>query len=78
MRRGRCRRLLRGLLQRKLTRVGQVLGMEVVKKLVTQVAQDPRLLVPVREAIVALEPSLLRLAPRIAARLHRKRMEPFA
>lgn len=29
---------------------------------VSQVAQDPRLLVPVREAIVALEPSLLRLA----------------
>ena len=39
-----------------------MLGLEVVRKLVSQVAQDPRLLVPVREAIVALEPSLLRLA----------------
>ena len=43
-------------------RLGQVLGLEVVRKLVNQVAQDPRLLVPVRESIVALEPSLLRLA----------------
>ncbi|UUZ77885.1 DUF1631 domain-containing protein [Polaromonas sp. P1(28)-13] len=42
--------------------MGQVLGLEVVHKLVDQVAQDSRLLAPVREAIVALEPSLLRLA----------------
>jgi hypothetical protein len=35
-----------------------------VRKLVGQVAQDPRLLPPLREAIVALEPSLLRLAMR--------------
>ena len=36
--------------------------MDVVRDLVNLVAQDPRLLAPVREAIVALEPSLLRLA----------------
>ncbi len=60
--RARERALVRTELQKGATRVGQVLGMEVVQKLVNQVAQDPRLLVPVREAIVALEPSLLRLA----------------
>lgn len=60
--RARERALVRTQLQKDATRVGQVLGMEVVRKLVNQVAQDPRLLVPVREAIVALEPSLLRLA----------------
>lgn len=60
--RARERALVRTQLKKDATRVGQVLGMEVVRKLVNQVAQDPRLLVPVREAIVALEPSLLRLA----------------
>jgi hypothetical protein len=60
--RARERALVRTQLRKDATRVGQVLGMEVVKKLVNQVAQDPRLLAPVREAIVALEPSLLRLA----------------
>jgi hypothetical protein len=45
-------------LKKEATHVGQVLGLEVVRKLVNEVAQDPRLLVPVREAIVALEPSL--------------------
>ncbi|WP_397412188.1 DUF1631 family protein [Polaromonas sp.] len=60
--RARERAMVRTQLHKDATRVGQVLGMEVVKKLVTQVAQDPRLLAPVREAIVALEPSLLRLA----------------
>jgi len=60
--RARERALLRTQLKKDATRVDQVLGMEVVRKLVNQVAQDPRLLVPVREAIVALEPSLLRLA----------------
>ncbi|MEO8023366.1 DUF1631 family protein [Polaromonas sp.] len=60
--RARERALVRTQLKKDATRVGQVLGMEVVKKLVNQVAQDPRLLMPVREAIVALEPSLLRLA----------------
>jgi hypothetical protein len=38
------------------------MGLEVVRKLVDQVAQDPRLLAPVREAMVALEPALARLA----------------
>ena len=49
-------------LKKEATQVGQVMGLEVVRQLVNQVAQDPRLLAPVREAIVALEPSLLRLA----------------
>lgn len=60
--RAKERALVRTELKQKAQRVGQVLGLEVVRKLVGQVAQDPRLLVPVREAIVALEPSLLRLA----------------
>ncbi len=60
--RSRERAILRTQLKKDATRVGQVLGLEVVRKLVNQVAQDPRLLVPVRESIVALEPSLLRLA----------------
>ncbi|MEO7952556.1 MAG: DUF1631 family protein, partial [Polaromonas sp.] len=53
---------VRTQLKKKATRVGQVLGLEVVRKLVNQVAQDARLLLPVRQAIIALEPSLLRLA----------------
>lgn len=57
-----ARARVRSQLKRKATRVGQVLGLEVVRKLVNQVAQDVRLLVPVRQAIIALEPSLLRLA----------------
>jgi hypothetical protein len=56
------RSIVRTELKKDATQVGQVLGLEVVRKVVNQVAQDPRLLVPVREAIVALEPSLLRLA----------------
>jgi hypothetical protein len=60
--RARDRALVRTELKKDATEVGQVLGLEVVRKVVNQVAQDPRLLVPVREAIVALEPSLLRLA----------------
>ena len=58
----RERSLERTRLKRQAERVGQVLGLEVVRKLVSQVAQDPQLLAPVRESIVALEPSLLRLA----------------
>jgi hypothetical protein len=58
----RERSLVRSRLKKEARQVGQVLGLEVVRKLVDQVAQDPRLLAPVREAIVALEPSLLRLA----------------
>ena len=60
--RSRERSMVRAQLKKEARRVGQVLGLEVVRKLVNQVAQDPRLLVPVRESIVALEPSLLRLA----------------
>ena len=60
--RPKARAMVRTQLKKEAQRVGQVLGLEVVRKLVNQVAQDPRLLVPVREAIVALEPSLLRLA----------------
>lgn len=58
----RQRAMVRTRLKKQAQRVGQVLGLEVVKKLVDQVAQDPRLLAPVRESIVALEPSLLRMA----------------
>lgn len=60
--RSRERAMVRTQLKKEATRVGQVLGLEVVRQLVNQVAQDSRLLAPVREAIVALEPSLLRLA----------------
>ncbi|UUZ62031.1 DUF1631 domain-containing protein [Polaromonas sp. P1-6] len=60
--RPRERDILRTQLKKEARQVGQVLGLEVVHKLVDQVAQDSRLLAPVREAIVALEPSLLRLA----------------
>ncbi|MFC5520059.1 DUF1631 family protein [Polaromonas jejuensis] len=60
--RPRERDILHTQLKKAARQVGQVLGLEVVRKLVDQVAQDSRLLVPVREAIVALEPSLLRLA----------------
>jgi hypothetical protein len=58
----RERSLHRSRLKKEAREVGQVLGLEVVRKLVDQVASDPRLLAPVREAIVALEPALLRLA----------------
>ena len=57
-----ARTLVRTQLKKEATKVSQVLGLDVVRELVSQVAQDPRLLGPVREAIVALEPSLLRLA----------------
>ena len=58
----RARSLVRTQLKKQATNVSQALGLDVVRQLVGQVAQDPRLLAPVREAIVALEPSLLRLA----------------
>ena len=58
----RRRALVRAHLKQQARDVAQVMGLEVVRKLVNQVAQDPRLLTPVRESIVALEPSLLRLA----------------
>lgn len=58
----RERSLVRTQLKKQARQVGQVLGLEVVRKLVDQVGRDPRLLAPVRESIVALEPALLRLA----------------
>jgi len=42
--------------------VAQAVGLDVVRKLVNQVARDPLLLAPVREAVVALEPALLQQA----------------
>jgi hypothetical protein len=58
----RQRKLVHGRLKTQAREVGQVFGLEVVRRLVNRVADDPRLLGPVREAIVGLEPSLLRLA----------------
>lgn len=54
-------RVLLGLKQ-QAQQVSQVVGLDLVRKLVGQVARDPLLLAPVREAVVALEPALLRLA----------------
>jgi hypothetical protein len=48
-------------LKLKAQRVSQAVGLDLVRKLVNQVARDPLLLAPVREAVVALEPALLRL-----------------
>jgi hypothetical protein len=76
--------MVRSRLRKDATRVAQVLGLELVRKVVDQVARDPRLLAPVREAIVALEPSLLRLAmvdPRFFSEEHhpgRRLMERVA
>lgn len=58
----RERSLVRGRLKAQARELGQVFGLEVVHRLLNKVAEDPRLLAPVREAIVALEPSLSRLA----------------
>ncbi len=58
----RERALVHGRLKTQAREVAQVYGLEVVRRLVNRVADDPRLLAPVREAIVGLEPSLLRLA----------------
>lgn len=49
-------------LKQQAKRVSQVVGLDLVRKLVNQVARDPLLLGPVREAVVVLEPALLRLA----------------
>lgn len=49
-------------LKHQAEQVAQAVGLDVVRKLVHQVARDPLLLAPVREAVVALEPALLRLA----------------
>lgn len=58
----RERALVRSRLKVQASELGQVFGLEVVRRLINKVAEDPRLLAPVREAIVALEPSLSRLA----------------
>ncbi len=49
-------------LKQKATKVAQAIGLDMVRKLVNQVARDNLLLAPVREAVVAMEPALLRLA----------------
>lgn len=49
-------------LKQRAQQVSQAVGLDLVRKLVGQVARDPLLLAPVREAVVALEPALLRLA----------------
>lgn len=49
-------------LKHQADKVAQAVGLDVVRKLVSQVSGDPLLLAPVREAVVALEPALLRLA----------------
>ena len=49
-------------LKAEAQQVSQVMGLEVVRQLVHQVAQDDRLLAPVRESIVALGPALMRLS----------------
>src|SRR5690606_2254071 len=54
-------RVLLGLKERAQN-ASQAIGLDLVRKLVNQVARDPLLLAPVREAVVALEPALLRLA----------------
>ncbi|HMN20763.1 MAG TPA: DUF1631 family protein [Ottowia sp.] len=49
-------------LKARAQRISQVLGLDAVRLLLEQVAGDGRVLAPVREAFVALEPALLRLA----------------
>ena len=49
-------------LKSRASRISQALGLDAVRTLVGQVAGDERVLAPVREAFVALEPALLRLA----------------
>lgn len=43
-------------------KISQALGLDAVRTLVGQVASDERVLAPVREAFVAMEPALLRMA----------------
>ena len=49
-------------LKSKAKKISQVLGLDAVRALINQVADDERMLAPVREAFVALEPALLRMA----------------
>lgn len=60
--RAKERALVRTQLKRDAQYVDQVLGLELVRELLNQVARDARLLGAMREAILALEPALLRLA----------------
>lgn len=58
----RQRALVRTQLKADAEEMGQLIAVDLVRQLLDQVAQDPRLLPPVREAMVALEPALARLA----------------
>ena len=49
-------------LKGRATKISQALGLDAVRTLVTQVAGDGRVMAPVREAFVAMEPALLRMA----------------
>ncbi|MDR2991401.1 MAG: DUF1631 domain-containing protein [Burkholderiaceae bacterium] len=49
-------------LKAKATKISQALGIDAVRALVAQVVDDSRILAPVRDALAALEPALLRLA----------------
>ncbi len=49
-------------LKARAEKISQVLGLDAVRALINQVAGDERVLTPVREAFVALEPALLRMA----------------
>ena len=49
-------------LKAQATKISQALGLDAVRTLVSQVAGDERVMAPVREAFVAMEPALLRLA----------------
>lgn len=53
---------VRDALRRDAKGVGQVLGLEVVGLMVDNIANDPRLLAPVQQAVRELEPALMRLA----------------
>jgi hypothetical protein len=58
----RQRAMVHSQLKAEAQQVSQVMGLEAVRQLVNEVAKDHRLLAPVRESIVALEPALLRLS----------------
>ena len=58
----RERALVRAGIRQQVSDVAQATALECVNRLVDAVARDDRLLTPVREAMVALEPSLVRLA----------------
>ncbi|MFD1711181.1 DUF1631 domain-containing protein [Ottowia sp. GY511] len=49
-------------LKSQATKISQALGLDAVRTLVSQVAGDHRVMAPVREAFVAMEPALLRMA----------------